>query len=77
MQHSGKRTLTSIRNSPESNSCLLLPDPGRRSVHSAYLTIASNEMVSERGARRGLGFDGVYGEAVRYELNQCRPVAGN
>ena len=36
-----------------------------------------NEMVSERGARRGLGFDGVYGEAVRYELDQCRPVAGH
>lgn len=39
--------------------------------------MACNEMVSEGGARRRLGFDGVDGEAVRYELDECCPVAGH
>lgn len=42
-----------------------------------YLAMASNEVVSETGAGRRLGFDGVNGEAVRYELNEGRPVAGH
>ena len=36
-----------------------------------------NEVISEGGARRGLGFDGVDGQAVRYELNERCPVAGH
>lgn len=43
----------------------------------AYLAMACNEVVSEGGAGRGLGFDGVNGEAVRYELDECCPVAGH
>lgn len=43
----------------------------------AYLAMACNEVVSEGGARRGLGFDGVDGEAVRYELDERCPVAGH
>ena len=42
-----------------------------------YLAMACNEVVSETGAGRRLGFDGVNGEAVRYELNEGRPVAGH
>lgn len=52
-------------------------DTGRRSVHSAYLAMPCNKVVSKGGASRGLGFDGVNGEAVGYELNQCRPIAGH
>ena len=58
-------------------TCLPVLNTARRSVHGAYLAMACYEVVSETGARRRLGFDGVNGEAVRYELNQGRPVAGH
>lgn len=35
------------------------------------------EMVPEGGARRGLGFDGMYGQAIWYELNEGCPIAGH
>ena len=42
-----------------------------------HLSMPCNEMISQRGARRRFGFDGVDGEAVRYELYESRPVAGH
>lgn len=42
-----------------------------------HLAISCHEVVSQRGAGWGLGLDGVYGEAVRNELDEGCSVAGH
>ena len=49
----------------------------QKAVADVYLTMPSNEVVSQRSARCRLGLDCVDGEAVRYELYKGCPIAGH